>query len=124
MKSAFGIEHGEVSKGLPSAVKAGGGGSYGGLLRSKANMGKLGAKHSSTRDLATMSGRAFKERVETRMRHARVSQVISGRAARRQHAELLSRDSSARRAGFKTGKTSGLASGYRGRIANKMTELP
>lgn len=41
MQSAFGVEHGEISKGLPRAVADGGGGEIGALMRAKH---KAGAK--------------------------------------------------------------------------------
>jgi hypothetical protein len=50
MRSAFGVDHGEISKGLPSAVKAGGGGRYGKLMRHKNALGQAGAKSSYFRD--------------------------------------------------------------------------
>ena len=124
MRSVWGIEHGEIEKGLPSAVKAGGGGSYGALLRSKKQMGFLGAKHSNTRRITTISGKGFKEQAESRKTSARVAQSLRGEASRSKRAGLLNEDSAARRKGFKTGKTSALDRGYRGRVSYPMTKLP
>jgi hypothetical protein len=45
MESAFGIEHGEIAKGLPSAVKAGGGGAFGALRREANVQGKFASTH-------------------------------------------------------------------------------
>lgn len=122
--SAFGIDHGEVSKGLPSAVKAGGGGSYGSLLRAKKYMGSVGAKHPSLRRRSAEQGRGFKEAVEHEGVVASANRSFKGKGTRQARAGLLNEDSAARRKGYKTGKTSALDRGYRGRVGNKMEALP
>lgn len=126
MISAFGIEHGdEISKGLPSAVRQGGGGHYGRLLRGKKAMGRdAGRVPEGTRKIVIDAGKSYKALARDQRQAARVEQSYRGKAARRHRAQLLNEDSASRRKGFKTGKSSALDRGYRGRVSNKMTALP
>jgi hypothetical protein len=50
MESAFGVDHGEVSKGLPSAIKAGAGGAYGAARREASAQGKFSSVHRALQD--------------------------------------------------------------------------
>lgn len=120
--SAFGVDHGEFSKGLPRAVREGGGGHIGGVMRLKNQAGKQAARlPEGYRKLSIQGGKAAKAWHESNMLNARVRQPNK---TRRLRAELLNEDSAARRKGYKTGKTSGLDRGYRGRVSNKMENLP
>ena len=123
--SAFGVEHGEISKGLPSAVKAGGGGVYGSILRGKNQIGRQAAKMpKGYRKIQTDAGKQLKEARDMELQHLRVNQSYDGKASRRHRAQLLTEDGNARRSGWKSGKTSALDRGYRGRVSYKMTPLP
>lgn len=138
MLSAFGVEHGEFSKGLPSAVKTGGGGTRGSFMRMKNSAGKSAATlkgHPGYSDshrenlkyLANLEierGKQAKSVIPDLDRTRRVDQNVTGKASRRLRAGLLNEDSSARRRGFKTGKSSALDRHYRGRVSNPMTPLP
>ena len=141
MESAFGVEHGEISKGLPSAVKRGGGGTYGSLMRLKNKAGKSAAQlkgHPGFSDTHRESlkylgdseikrVKSVKPVLDSMQSERRVAQhgpIGSGGATRRLRAELLNEDSAARRRGFKTGKSSALDRHYRGRVGDKMTPLP
>lgn len=118
--SAFGIEHGEITKGLPRAVKEGGGGTYGSLMRLKNTRGKQGAMYSTMRGQAIAGGRQFKEGMKQAQVEHRVRNPAKSRGIR---ARLLNEDSTSRRRGFKTGKSSALDRHYRGRV-NEMKDLP
>jgi len=124
--SPFGVDHGDISKGLPSAVKRGGGGLYGRYLKSKNISGKGAAKWKAkgqeriSENFANI-GRSYKGAVNDAQLMASVRQPNQ---ARRLRAELLNADGKARRAGYKTGKSSGLKTGYRGRIGQEMKKLP
>lgn len=134
MDSAFGIDHGDVSKGLPRAVKNGQGGMVGALMRMKNSAGKSASKLSGMKayseshagslkylkDSEIKRGKSIKPVVEDAKFHAKHNTAYKSREIR---ARLLNEDSAARRAGFKTGKSSGLDRGYRGRV-NPMKELP
>lgn len=130
MESAWGIEHGEVSKGLPRAVKNGGGGGYGSLLRLKNKAGQQGAKYGkllpNMRSMGKEQGKQLKEGVKHEQMMGRVNQrgLGNNQGTRGIRAGLLNEDSAARRAGFKTGKSSALDRHYRGRVSSSMKDLP
>ena len=124
---AFGVDRDDlVAKGLPSSVKRGGGGLYGRYLRGKKSHGKGAAKWKAkgqeriSENFANI-GRSYKGAVDDSQLMARVRQPDQ---ARRIRAELLNADGKSRRAGYKTGKSSGLKTGYRGRIGQEMKKLP
>lgn len=130
MRSGFGIDHGdEFSKGVPSGVRESGGGLYGSMLRQKKRAGKNAAKFKDSVPAASRmsadSGRAAKEVLGRLQMKARVDRTMRGEGSRAARARLLNEDSHARREwGLKTGKSSALDRGYRGRVSHKMTELP
>ena len=124
MISAWGIEHTEISKGLPSAVKAGGGGNHGSWLRMKNQAGKTAARHKYARNLSTKAGKDIKEGVEHSLLSRRVDLAVAGKSSRSKRAGLLNEDIANRQKGWRSGKTSALDRGYRGRVSKPMTPLP
>lgn len=134
MISAFGIEHGEISKGLPSAVRAGGGGLVGSFMRMKNSAGRSAGKllghpgysdthRSSLKYLAESEkkrGQQIKGVTDDLKFDAKHKTAYKSREIR---AGLLNADSKARRQGYKTGKSSALDRHYRGRVG-PMERLP
>lgn len=97
MRSAFGVDHGEIkmSKRLPHAVARGGGGSYGGMLRAKKAAGSLPSQRGM--------GRKIKRDLANQRTAAELNQVFSGKGGRRLRAKMLNEDISYRRRGHRTG---------------------
>ena len=130
MISPFGVDHGdEVSKGLPSSVKSGGGGRHGSMLRLKNQAGKNAAKFKSVgresgANLQIGAGKQLKAVTDDAIFRSRIDQDMAGKGARRMRRELLNEDIGRRQRGWKSGKTSALDRGYRGRVHSKMTPLP
>ena len=129
MISAWGIDHGVVSKGLPSAVKAGGGGRLGHALRQKNQAGKTQAMQTSMNPTRAPEhnkrlGGLYKEEATDIKFRADVDRTFKGKGTRRTRAGLLNEDIASRRRGMRMGKYSGLDRGYRGRVSNEMTPLP
>jgi hypothetical protein len=136
MDSAFGIDHGDVSKGLPRAVQNGQGKMLGSLMRIKNSAGKSAAKlnaspaysdqHASSlkylKDSEIKRGKQAKEAVEDvkfdeHMKHGYKTRGIRAR--------LLNDTGETRRNGYKSlAANSGVHNGFRGRVGNKMKELP
>jgi len=134
MESAFGIEHGDISKGLPRAVKNGGGGGLGSMMRLKNSAGKSAGKLKAHPGFSDSHRGNLKYLSDSEIKRGKDAKGVvdqikfeehmkNGYQSRGIRASLLNEDSVARRRGYKTGRTSGLARGYRGRV-NEMKPLP